>query len=214
MNKTAAVSRIFLTGIIVAIASAFADITPSPLPLIELIRRQYNPGTPLETNFSLSIYWSVREKEEKKQGAFILAPGDRFRVTLGNETFVSNGTTLWSHNGKANQVVVKALADVDLALHPSRLFTTTIGSYPFRESRRKGGITVLLWDRDSSTAAWTSIRLWVQTATGTIFKCVLTDRNNNIFTYSFSGTVFGKKTSPGAFEFVIPKNARVVDSRK
>jgi outer membrane lipoprotein-sorting protein len=42
----------------------------------------------------------------------------------------------------------------------------------------------------------------------------MTDRNKNLFTYTFTGTVFGKKASKEAFDFVIPKSARVVDSRK
>jgi outer membrane lipoprotein-sorting protein len=216
MNKTSFLSRMLFIALSLATVSSFAGVaaTLSPASLLSLVRQNYNQETPIEAKLTLTIYWSVREKEEKKQGRIILAPGDRFRVTVGNETFVSNGATLWTYNSKANQVVIRLLADVDLALHPSRLFTTYIGSCPFREKGRTNGTALLSWKSDSSSAAYTSIRVWVQVKTGSITKCILTDRNKNLFTYTFTGTIFGKKIPQEAFEFVIPNNARVVDSRK
>lgn len=216
MKKTAVSLLVFSIVIILAAVSSFAgeETTLSPASLLTLVRRNYNLETPLESKLTLTIYWSVREKEEKKQGRILLAGNECFRVTVGNETFVSNGKTLWNYNSKANQVVIKDFGDVDPALHPSQLFSTYIGTCPFREKKRTVGTAQLSWSTDSSGSAYTTIRLWVEIKTGTILKCALTDRNNNIFTYSFTGTVFGKRAPKEAFDFVIPKGARVVDSRK
>ena len=193
---------------------AGSDTAISPSPLLSLVRKNYNPQTPFETKLNLTIYWSVREKEEKKQGSILLAPGDRFRVTVGNDTYVSDGTTLWTYNSRANQVVIKPLADVDLSIHPSRLFVTYIGRCLFREQELNDGVAKLSWKSDSSSAAYTSMVVWVQVKTGSITKCIMTDRNKNLFTYIFTGTVFGKKAPKGAFDFVIPNNAQVVDTRE
>lgn len=196
---------------VIALSFAYADTASSPL--LSLIRKNYNPITPFETKLSLNIYWSVREKEEKKQGSLLLAPGDRFRVTVGNETYVSDGTTLWTYNAGANQVIIETLADVDPSIHPSRLFMTYIEKCPFREQGQSNGTAQLSWKSDSSSAAYASIRIWVQLKTGTITKCIMTDRNKNLFTYTFTGTVFGKKAPGEAFDFVIPDKARVIDKR-
>ena len=202
--------------LLIATPPSFAgsDATISPSSLLTIVRRNYNQETPIESKLTQTIYWSVREKEDKKQGSIVLAPGDCFRVTVGSETYVSDGKTIWTYNSKANQVVIRNLADVDLALHPSRLFVSYIGVYPFREKERTNGMALLSWSTDSSTVPYTSIRVWVQIKTGTITKCVMTDRNKNLFTYTFTNTVFGKKVPKEAFDFVIPKNAQVVDSRK
>ena len=215
MNRTAFASRLFCIALVIAIDSPFA--APAACPVLTLIRKNYCPATALETRLSQTIYWSVREKEEKNSGSVVLAPDDCFRVMVGNETWVSNGITLWTFNSKANQVVVRKLADVDPALLPTHLFAAYFATLPFREQKRaEGGTTELLWKSDSVAKTgppYTSIRIWA-TANGCITKCVLTDRSDNLFTYSFTGTVFGKKAPKETFDFVIPKSARVVDSQK
>ena len=196
-----------------AAISQYHDTSSSPL--LSLIRKNYNPQTPLSTKFTLTLYWSVREKEEKKQGSILLAPGDRFKVKAGEETFVSNGTAFWQYNDKANQVVVKPLAEVDRSTLPSQLFAGYIGACSFREVERKGGTALLSWKDDSAHSAYyTAIKVWVSIKNGCITKCALTDRNGNVFTYTFAATTFGKKFKNEEFEFAIPKNARIIDMRK
>jgi outer membrane lipoprotein-sorting protein len=216
INKAKLLIGIFSAAMAIAAGPSFAgsDATISPSSLLALVRRNYNQETSIESKLTQTIYWSVREKEERKQGSIILAPDDCFRVTVGSETYVSNGKTIWTYNSRANQVVIRNLADVDLAHHPSRLLTAYVEAYPFREKGRTGGTAQLSWSSDTSSAVYTSIRLWVEIKTGTITKCVLTDRNKNLFTYTFANTAFGRKVSKEAFDFVIPKNAQVVDSRK
>lgn len=192
----------------------FADSTDSISPLLSILRKNYSPETPLSAKFSQTIYWSVREKEEKRKGRIILAPGDRFRVTLDKETFVSNGETFWQYSAGTNQVVVKRLADVDRSTLPSQIFTRYIAAYPFREQGRKKGVAQIAWKSDSVDAPYTTIQLWVREVDGRITRCVLIDRNDNTFTYAFTAMVFGKNLPKEMFEFDVPKNVRIVDMRK
>jgi outer membrane lipoprotein-sorting protein len=200
--------------VLIAVFSAYADTTTTVSPLLSLLRKNYNPETPLSAKFSLTIYWSVREKEEKKKGTIMLAPDDRFRITVGSEMFVSNGETFWQYSPKTNQVVVKRLADVDRTALPSRILDRSIAEYPFREVERKKDLVQLAWKSDSTGAPYSHIVVWVQEEAGTISRCVMTDRNDNTFTYVFSATTFGKNISKETFEFETPKNARIVDMRK
>ena len=200
---------------VIAVSSVYSDTTATALsPLLSLLRKNYNPETPLSTKFSLTIYWSVREKEEKKKGMIELAPGDRFRITIGSETFVSNGETFWQYSPKTNQVVVKRLADVDRTALPSRILDRSIAEYPFREVERKKDLVQLAWKSDSADAPYSHIVVWVQEEAGTISRCVMTDRNDNTFTYVFSATTIGKNIPRERFEFEQPKSARIVDMRK
>ncbi len=210
-----AYKRVLLTVVIgiITISTGSSASTDSLSPLLTLLRKNYNPETPLSTKFSLTIYWSVREKEEKKLGRIVLAPGDKFRVTVGGETFVSNGKTFWHYSAQANQAVVKGLADVDRATLPSQIFARSIAVYPFREQERKKNTVLFAWKGDSAGAPYTAIRLWVQETSGQITRCVMTDHNDNTFTYIFSATAFGKKYSKETFEFAVPENARTVDMR-
>jgi outer membrane lipoprotein-sorting protein len=216
VSKSNNMQKIFLLLIaFCAISSVGADTTPTAIPpLLTLLRKNYDPVSSFSANFSLTIYWSVREKEEKRQGSVVLAPGDRFRASVGGETVVSDGETCWNYTASAGQVVVKRLSEVDRSMLPSQLFARYIVACPFREVANEKGVVQFAWESDSSNSSYKAIQLNVQEKSGKIARCVMTDRNDNTFTYVFSATVFGKKYSKETFEFAIPKNARMVDMRK
>jgi outer membrane lipoprotein-sorting protein len=73
---------------------------------------------------------------------------------------------------------------------------------------------LLGWKSDSAKAPYRAIDVWTSAKSGAITKCVMTDQNDNTFTYTFTKTVFGKNISKEEFEFAIPTTARVVDMRK
>ncbi|MBN2188051.1 MAG: outer membrane lipoprotein carrier protein LolA [Chitinispirillaceae bacterium] len=183
-------------------------------PLLSLLRKNYGPESSLSTKFTLTIYWSVREKEEKKKGRILLASGDRFRVTIDKETFVSDGETFRHYTAGANQVVVRNLADVDRSALPSQIFFRYITAFPFREAGRGKGRARFAWKSDSGETRYREIAVDVLKKDGRITGCVLTDKNDNVFTYTFSSTVFGKKHAKEGFVFNVPKNARIVDMRQ
>jgi outer membrane lipoprotein-sorting protein len=182
-------------------------------PVLAAMSRKYNPAVPFSTKFTLTISWAVREKQEKKQGSIALAPGEKFRVTAGKETYVSNGSALWTANASTNQVVIKPLAALETKFLPSQIFSKYIVACPFREQERKNGIALFVWKSDSANVPYPAVRLWVREKSGEICRCEMVDRNDNRFDYTFTGTVFNATFSKQEFEFAVPKNARIVDLR-
>jgi outer membrane lipoprotein-sorting protein len=216
-SKSACKGGVLLFPVLVAavVSSVYADTsTVSPSALLSLLRKNYGPESSLSTKFTLTIYWNVREKEEKSKGRIVLAPGDRFRITLDKEVFVSDGETFRHYTAGANQVIVKNLADVDRSGLPSQIFARYIAAYPFREVGRKKGLARFVWKRDSGETRYREIGVDVQAKDGRITRCVLTDNNSNVFTYTFSSTVFGEKFAKERFAFNAPKSARIVDMRQ
>jgi outer membrane lipoprotein-sorting protein len=198
----------------VAGGSVFSDTAASSSPLLSLLRSNYSPGTALSTKFTLTIYWNVREKEEKKKGRIWLAPGDRFRVEIDNETFVCDGGTFRHFSAGTNQLVVRRLADVDSSTLPSQIFAKYVASFPFSEVERKKGTAVFAWRCDSGETRYREIRITADEKGRRITRCVCTDHNGNTFTYDFKATVFGGKQPKERFEFDAPEDARVVDMRQ
>ncbi|MBN1129868.1 MAG: outer membrane lipoprotein carrier protein LolA [Chitinispirillaceae bacterium] len=183
-------------------------------PLLALLRKNYDPARSIVADYSLVIYWSVREKKEMRSGSIRLDSGDCFFITTGDERFVSNGTTYWHYNAKSRQVVIKNLANVDMSMLPSQLFARFIVSCPFKQRGREKGIVELAWTNDSAGAPYRTIHVWAREKDGLIAKCLMTDRNGNTFTYTFTGMTTGAKKNRRVFEFAIPKNAAVVDLRE
>lgn len=206
---------LFFTSLGALLLPACADSTAAPAsPLLALLRKNYGPQSSFSAKFRQTIFWSVREKEETARGSILCAPGDRFRITLGKETFISNGNTYWNWNSETSQTVIRHLADVDRTSLPSQIFSRFLVSCSFREQERNNGQALLVWTTDSADAPYKSIRVRITPKNGRIDQCTMTDRNDNVFTYQFSSTALGINAGRENFEFTPPKNARCIDMRK
>jgi outer membrane lipoprotein-sorting protein len=180
------------------------------------VRKNYSGSGALNASFDLSIYWSVREREEKKSGELVVSSGDRFRVSLGKEVFVSDGKTYWQYSEKNSQVVVRNFSDIDAATLPSKFLMSFMSTRKFEEKKRGGGAVELAWDgggKDSYGDGYVAITATVEEKGGIIKVLKLTDKNNNIHTYTFKKTVFDKSPKDGVFQFAAPKGVEVIDMR-
>ena len=192
----------------------------SSAPVVDLVRKNYSGAVSIRADFTMQIYWSVREKSETRQGQAWMAPGDRFRVALGNDTYVSDGKILYSYNKKNRQLVIKNLSQVSPSSRPSNFLSSFIGEYPFREKKREQGeaaneLAVLEWISDMpGEGEYKAITVWVEPSAGIIKKIKIDDRNDNVTTYTFGKTSMGKAIPKEVFRFATPQGARVEDMRE
>jgi len=195
---------LFCTGVLFA----------APANLKDLVRKKYSPSASFTIDFDQSIYWSVREKTSKKSGTLTIAPGDRFRIELGNELYVSNGTVCWQYSKTNKQVTIRNLGDIDLSFHPSNLLSSFLERYSFSESDKGNGIAVLTSADSAAAAPYHGIVITVQRSSGTVNLLEFTDNNENRHTYRFRKTVFTAKQPLSLFEFEVPADADVIDHRQ
>jgi len=200
------------------LSSLFPVLAAEEPAIMNTVRSLYSDKTAIETSFNLHIFWKVREKEETKAGRMYIAPGEKFRVELGSAAWVCNGETFWQSSKDENgeQVVIKRLADVDVASYPSHLLSNYLGKYRYVMKETKGGVTVVEWKADtvshSSEAA--CIRLSIDSKSGVIEKLFIIDSNGNESEYTFKKTKFGPRLPGKTFEFIVPKGASIIDMRK
>jgi outer membrane lipoprotein-sorting protein len=184
---------------------------------MKTVREMYNIKTSLETKFDLHILWKVREKEETKSGKIVLAPGDKFRVELGPALWVSNGETYWQSekDDRGTQVVIKRLADVNIAMHPSHVLNRYVGDYSYRLKEEKDGIAVVEWAADSlsNQPEATVIRLSIEKKSGKITALFVVDKSGNESTYAFKKTRFTAHAPEKMFDFSPPPGASIIDMR-
>jgi outer membrane lipoprotein-sorting protein len=196
------------------ILSAFLQSFAAEPEVCNRIRQKYSNTAFIQTEFDQSIYWAVREKTTKNHGSILLAPGNKFRVELANETWVSDGSVYWQYNRNGNQVVIDTCAKLDRSLLPSHFLTSFLSNHRFTEKIRGGGRVTLVWNADSTgDQEYRSITLSVQESSGTIASLVVTDKNMNIHTYLFRKTTFGKPLPATNFHFEAPPNAHIIDNR-
>ena len=203
--------------ILILLTTVFSfQVFSSEPAILDLIRQKYNSLTTIQAQIDMTLYWSVREREEKKSGKLAVSPGDKFRVDLGAETLVSDGVTYWQYSKKNSQVIIKNFQDIDLSWHPSQLLSSFLTGYSYKEKEKSGSETVLFWNTDNkdSDSFYTDITVTAESKSGIVKKLRLTDHNGNVHTYIFKKTVFGAKIPAEVFRFDIPDEVQVHDDRQ
>jgi outer membrane lipoprotein-sorting protein len=196
------------------LTTAFLASAQEPA-VMALVRKNYSGKTAISAQIELTTYWSVREKEEKKSGELFIVPGDKFRVSLGKEVFVSDGKNYYHLSERNSQLVIRDLSDIDLSLHPSRLLSSFLTGRTFTEKERADGTVELVWNgKTGASGGYTSITAFVEEKSGTVKTLRLTDQDENINTYTFKKTVFDKQPSKDIFKLSVPKNVEVLDFRE
>lgn len=202
-------------ALVFTLLTQLLQVTNAEPAVCALIKEKYSTKNSIDATFEQSIYWHVREKSTKNSGRISVAPGEKFRVMLKNETYVSNGTVYWQYSEPNQQVVISDLASIDLSAHPSNLLSTFLTSYPFTEQKRSGSVVTLEWHADSTAAAdaaYQSIMINAR-ADGAVTLVKLIDKNENVHTYRFENISFGVKFPAKTFEFEVPPHAAVIDNR-
>ena len=202
--------------ILAAFAAIPAQTKAQEPAVMSLLRKNYSGAGAVTAAFDLSIYWSVREREEKKSGELLIAPGDKFKVSLGREIYVCDGKTYWLYSEKNSQVVIHNFSDIDASTLPSRFLSSFLSGRVFTQKRSEGGTAELVWSGGAGSAAddgYTAITAVVEEKSGTIKTLKLTDENGNVHTYTFKKTAFDKPPKSDVFRFSAPKGVEVVDMR-
>ncbi len=183
--------------------------------IISSLKKKYDVKSTIELSFDMDIFWSVREKHEKKAGHLQLAPDDKFRLKLGSTEWISNGHTYWQFNTKTKQVIIKDLLDVDLSMHPSQMIKAYLSrSYTVTSQSEKEATLVCAIDEDKKRKSFKSITLIVDLKKLVIKEMVVVDTDDNKSTYTFKKTKFNQTVPNELFTFKTPKGVEVLDTRE
>jgi len=159
--------------------------------------------------FNFELYWSVREKTEKKKGTLVLAEKNRFDLTLGNSRWVSDGKTFWQYDQSKKQAIVRSVSKVDLSMNPSQMFDRFLGR-SFKVVKINGS-EILRWEGNDKEYRQIDVKLSSDRKRIESLKFV--DLENNESRYRFTKMTFLKSVPSNRFSFVIPKGTEVMDER-
>jgi outer membrane lipoprotein-sorting protein len=208
---------ILSAALFTCIAAANAG-TSQETGIVSRVLKNYSGSVSLSTSFEVKILWKVREKEEIKRGKIMCAPGDRFRIELGDSKWVCDGTTLWQYDKTVAQVVIQRLSSCDPSLLPSKMLSKYLTTYTFKEQGAKGKNIVFDWTPDSSSTPQKGdarrISFTVDPKNAIVKELLVVDKSGNESMYTFHGTAFGDAPEASAFSFDIPKGARILDERQ
>ena len=210
------IKRLLILGILIPFAYAIAPAqqTGDDSALFALVRRNYNGESSFAAAFSVDQYWVVREKHIKESGVADVATGNRFRVKMGGDEWVSDGKSLWSYSKPSNQVVIRQLDNVEGDMIPSSVFSRYLTAGRFRVISRHDGVAQLEIKGDSASP-YASAAIWVREDNGIINRGQMTDHNGNTFTYKVTNyqTDIPVTTADFAFDKAKFPGVEVIDMR-
>ncbi len=213
MKRTVSIILLILSFLSVTAFSQSAGVDAKNI--VTQLRNKYSTNKSVNLAFDLTIFWSVRERYEKKSGELVFSPGEKFRLNMGSSTWVSNGQTYWQFSKNTNQVVIKSLLDIDLSLHPSSMMQSFL-SYTFNVFSSDDKSVILKWEGDpaKSDLPYKKIIINVDRKKMEISELTVTDDDSNESRYTFKKSKFGTAEPASTFEFSIPEGADVLDTRK
>jgi len=161
---------------------------------------------PVQIDFEQRTYWHVRERESRVRGKIILGEGNKFNISTGRMTYISNGETFWEYNNRQRQVTVQKITPSLSKSIPTELLKL-LRSADFTESASRAGNSVIWQDEHSRENGFDRVEVFYTDSQ--ITRIITNDIDSNITTFTFDKVVFLPEVSDDVFNFVIPQGAQV-----
>lgn len=178
--------------------------------LVTRIDSLYHASPSWKVEFTETVRYPVFDEAETEKGALTVGPDGRFRLTTDRHVVVSDGDTLWTHNVKANQVIVERVARAGEVVRPTDFLFHFQEEYTASLCDTAGPGQCLHLAATDETAFIREMWLWVEPATAHVKKALYRDINRNETTFDFEQIDFSVRPEPGTFRFDVPPGVEVV----
>ncbi len=200
----------YLALIALACACATPAIAQDAAVLVGRIDSLYHASPNWRVEFDQIVRYPIFDETEKESGTLEVGPAGRFRLTTDRHVIVSDGDTLWTHNKRANQVVVDRVDDAGEAVRPVDFLFHFKEDYVKQLCDHEGPGQCLYMKTTEETAFIREMWLWVDVKTAHVRRAVYKDVNANETTFSFRKIDFAYKPKPGTFSYETPPGVEVV----
>jgi len=168
-------------------------------------------------DFTQTFHWKLVGETEVFEGTLIIAQGDRFHLTTGEQIIISDGKTLWTHDIPSRQVIVEDLQKTEDTLLPKELLFKYSREYvPTLKGKKtlKGRTCYVLELKPKTGDAFIQkMTVWVDAKEWITRKIVYQDINGNETTYEINSIRFNPPIKKNLFRFEPPAGVEVIDMR-
>jgi outer membrane lipoprotein-sorting protein len=154
------------------------------------------------------------------RGTLTYARGNKYRLELGRQTIVSNGTKSWSYIPDRNQVVVSKAASGRGRMTPNDILTSFPGDYATRltgESTingRKVWIVECVPGGEDKIGDVTKAMLYIDQSSYRFQQIEIESPSMGKLKLRITSAKYDMKLPDSRFSFVAPQGAKVVDLSK
>lgn len=185
--------------------------------VLKKLQKRYDGIVDARVEFFQSTKFSLSRAQQTSRGTVYMKKGPKYRVETEQQTFVTDGKTVWSYSPVTNQVLIDHYTETPRSFSPEKLLLRAPADYSatlLRKERVNDGMSyVLKLVPKSDDSFIQSLKLWVDEKSWLIRKVELVDQNEAETTYEVRDIVINSGIDDGKFRFEIPAGVEIVDMR-
>lgn len=197
---------------------AWAQRDPKALEILDAMSEKYqNVG-----GFKAKLVYKLENPTEKLNETFrgdITVMGDKYRLKIGEQEIINNGSTIWTYLREVNEVNVDNYYPEDDPMAPAKIYTIYREGYKytFVEERKLKGRVVHIVDLEpeNKDEPFYKIRLTIDKEDKTMVNYKVFDKNGNRYLWTVSDFEPNLNLTASHFEFDPSeyKDVEIIDLR-
>ena len=188
-------------------------------PADDLLRKsgeKFHSAKYWSLHFSVEASLAKEKKSAQYAGDLLLGPEDRFHLTIPGQEYVSDGATLWQFNQAQKQVMVKNVADLQGALHPSEALFRYLKCKPISVKTGTDNnepLQIIQLDPKGQVKGFTAMEVWLKKSDLTPVRLITTDNTGTISIYRITNLLANPPLQDKDFRFQAPEGVEEIDMR-
>ena len=185
-------------------ASTWAQRDPKALEVLDAMSEKYQNIDA----FSAKLVYKLENPSERLNETFkgeIKVMGEKYRLKIGEQEIINNGTTIWTYLREVNEVNVDNYYPEDDPMAPAKIYTIYRDGYKYayvEQKKQKGNLVeVIDLEPENKDEPFYKIRLTISKEDKTLLNYKVFDKNGNRYLWSVSDFDPNLKLTASHFEF-------------
>ncbi len=197
---------------------SWAQRDPQALEILDAMSEKYqNVG-----GFKAKLLYKLENPTEKLNETFrgdITVMGDKYRLKIGEQEIINNGTTIWTYLREVNEVNVDNYYPEDDPMAPAKIYTIYREGYKYsfvEEKKLKGRVVQIVdLEPENKDEPFYKIRLTIDKEDKTMVNYKVFDKNGNRYLWTVSDFEPDVNLTANHFEFDPSeyKDVEIIDLR-
>ncbi len=185
--------------------------------VMEKVKHTYESIGDAELKFSETDRFALSNVERSITGTLQMKKEHKYRVAMGGDTIVTDGTTVWRYSASTNQVLIDRFKMDERAITPERILGAAPGEFVAtlvgRDRVGTTDVVVLKLIPSGERSSVKSMKLWIDESEWFVRKAEVIDVSGKQTSYTVSEARFNLGIPDSRFTYSIPEGAEVVDLR-
>jgi chaperone LolA len=183
----------------------------------ERIQRRYESIHDATARFTQHVKFGFSQIEQDFDGTMTMKKPNKYRIESEHQTFVTDGSTVWSYSPVNRQVLIDRFKENENTLSPEQFLLNLPADYysTILGGERSGGaflIILKLVPKDDQSFV-KSMKLWVEEGSWVVRRVEMIDVNDTEKTYNVQDVKTNTNVNDSVFLFTPPPGTEVVDLR-